>query len=242
MTLFSTRTACALLLAASLAACGGGGSDKATFPVAGTVTGLVYSGLKLETGSQTVDVAPNAANTATTINLVNYTFPQVLGYGDVYLIKIAANPAHQTCSFPSYRQQADSAGHTATINVALTCAINGYSLNGYVYGLKGDGLQLINGSDYGTITLTKAIVDANAATEAAAKAAAAAATPPTTSYTLTPSFSFADPNKLVAYNQTYGVTVLTQPPGQTCTVTNGNGVMQDAAVVNITVNCVDNPT
>ena len=39
------RPALALALAASLAACGG--SDKAEFTVAGSVTGLVYDGLVL---------------------------------------------------------------------------------------------------------------------------------------------------------------------------------------------------
>lgn len=239
MTLFSMRAACALLLAASLTACGGG-SDKAKFPVSGNVTGLVYTGLTLTTDQQSLSVAPNAANTSTTINPVTYTFPQILEYGDVYFVKLGTNPAHQSCVVGQL--QADSAGHTASINVLVQCSINSYSVNGYVNGLKGEGLQLINGSNSGIITLTKAVVDANATTEAAAKAAAAALTPPSTSYTLTPSFTFNSLTYPVYYNQAYGVTVLTQPAGQTCTVTNGNGVMQDAPVVNIDVNCVDNPT
>lgn len=240
MTLFSMRAACALLLAASLTACGGG-SDKAKFPVTGTVTGLVYDGLTLKTYNQSVTVAPSVpAGTSTTINPVTYSFPQVLEYGDVYLVELGTQPAHQSCNVGQLR--ADSAGHTASINVVVECSINHYSVNGYVTGLKGEGLQLINGSNSGINTLTKAVVDANATTEAAAKAAAAALTPPSTSYTLTPSFTFDSLTYPVYYNQAYGVTVLTQPAGQTCTVTNGNGVMQDAPVVNIAVNCVDNPT
>jgi len=239
MTLFSMRAAIALLLAASLAACGGG-SDKAKFPIAGNVTGLVYPGLTLTTDKQSVAVAPNPANTSTTINPVAYSFPQVLEYGDVYFVALGTNPAHQSCNVTQLR--ADSAGHTASINVLVECSVNYNSVNGYVYGLKADGLQLINGSTSGTITLTKAIVDANATTEAAAKAAAAAATPPSTAYTLTPSFSFNSVTNPVYYNQSYGVTILAQPTGQTCTVTNGTGVMQDAPVTNIAINCVDNPT
>jgi hypothetical protein len=42
----------------------------------------------------------------------------------------------------------------------------------------------------------------------------------------------------VKYSVSYGVTVLTQPTGQTCTVQNGTGVMGDAAVTNMVVNCV----
>lgn len=41
----------------------------------------------------------------------------------------------------------------------------------------------------------------------------------------------------VAYGQSYGVTVLTQPTGQTCVVTNGVGEMGDAKVDNIQVTC-----
>jgi hypothetical protein len=42
----------------------------------------------------------------------------------------------------------------------------------------------------------------------------------------------------VKYGVSYGVTVLTQPAGQTCTVQNGTGVMSDAVITNLVVNCV----
>ncbi|MGZ5201135.1 MAG: hypothetical protein ACXWC4_15305 [Telluria sp.] len=51
----------------------------------------------------------------------------------------------------------------------------------------------------------------------------------------TTSFTFAGP---VVYGTTYGVTVLTQPTGLFCSVTNGAGTMGDATVTNIAVNCV----
>jgi hypothetical protein len=47
---------------------------------------------------------------------------------------------------------------------------------------------------------------------------------------------FALPNP-VPYGESYGVTVLQQPTGQTCTVTNGVGEMGDAAVDNVQVTC-----
>jgi hypothetical protein len=236
MTLFSMRAACTLLLATSLAACGGG-SDKAKFPVSGTVSGLYYGTLTLKTGTQTVDIKPTGVTTAGVANVVNYSFPTILEYGDVYYVQLGTNPEHQSCTVNQF--EADSAGHTASINIAVGCTVNAYTVNGYIYNLKGAGLQLINGSLSGTLAPTVASVDAAAVAEAAAKAAAAAATPPSTSYTLTPSFSFAT---AVTYNQAYGVTILTQPDKQTCTVTNGSGLMGDAPVVNVFVNCVDNPT
>jgi len=51
------------------------------------------------------------------------------------------------------------------------------------------------------------------------------------------SFAFTAP---VAEGAPYSVTVLTQPTGQTCSVTNGSGTMGGANVTNVGVNCVTN--
>ena len=102
-----------------------------------------------------------------------------------------------------------SAGHTSVINATVTCAVNAYTIGGTITGLTGSNLELINGS-----TATPLFPAAGAST-----------------------FVFAS---TVAYGQTYGVTVFIQPstPGsQNCTISNGSGVMQDAAVNNIGVAC-----
>lgn len=216
MTLFSMRAALALLLAASLASCGGGGS-KETYPVGGTVSGLVYGPLVLTTGSQNVNVNPAGLETNGTPKLVTYTFPQTLSYGDPYLITKTAEAPHQSCTV--LQTAADSAGHMVTINVGVSCTVNSNLVGGTVTGLTTEGLQLINGSTTPTpVTLTVAGV---AASQAAG----------TLPFTFGP----------VLYNATYGISILTQPTGQTCTVTNGNGVMGDAAITNVAVNCVNNP-
>lgn len=44
----------------------------------------------------------------------------------------------------------------------------------------------------------------------------------------------------VTYGKTYGVTVLVQPTGQTCTVANGAGEMGDEEVKSIAITCRDN--
>jgi hypothetical protein len=49
--------------------------------------------------------------------------------------------------------------------------------------------------------------------------------------------SFAFPTK-VGEGSPYGVTVLTQPAGQTCTVNNGTGRMPTADVTGVQVNCI----
>jgi hypothetical protein len=52
-------------------------------------------------------------------------------------------------------------------------------------------------------------------------------------------FTFSTP---VADGATYNVTVLTQPAGQTCSVTNGSGTMGGSNVTNVGVSCVASPT
>lgn len=219
MTLFSMRSALALLLAASLASCGGGGGTS--YPVSGSVSGLLYGPLILTTGSQNVSVNPTGIDSTGAANVINYTFPQSLSYGDPFFVTLGANPPHQTCTVG--QSAADSAGHQAVINVAVLCVNTPHVVSGYVNGLTADGLLLINGSTSGVIDQSLAVVQANAALTAAG--------------TVTPSFTF----PTVYFGQTYGLQVLTQPTGQTCTITNGTGTMGDADVTNVSVNCVANP-
>jgi len=216
MTLFSIRTALVLALAATLASCGGGSSGKATFPVTGSVYNLAYKGLVLQTGSQKLAVAPNVTNG--TAAVVPYTFPVKLEYGDPYTVSVAESPPQQVCyiygNVGITTTVADSAGHRATIYVPFQCDTKTYSLGGAITGLTGAGLQLINGSTDGVLTVA---------------AGATTFTLPTA----------------VQVDKSYGVSVLTQPAGQTCTVSNATGIMPnnavDATAANpITVSCVNN--
>ncbi|GGB95308.1 hypothetical protein [Pseudoduganella buxea] len=50
---------------------------------------------------------------------------------------------------------------------------------------------------------------------------------------------FAYPDS-IASQTTYGLAVITQPAGLTCTVTNGTGTMQDAPVTNVVIACKPN--
>jgi hypothetical protein len=206
------RPALALALAASLAACGG--SDKAEFTVAGSVTGIVYDGLVLTNAGVPLKVAPPATAGAA----VRFAFPDKLEYGDTYNVQVDKHPDHQNCEpgVPEggiYANNADTAGRLVTIDIAIACKINEYTVGGTITGLTGAGLVLANGSTGGTYT------------------AATPATPPAT----TP-ITYALP--LVPFGTTYGVTVSKQPAGQVCTVVNPTGTMGDAAVTNVNVTCV----
>lgn len=107
-----------------------------------------------------------------------------------------------------------SATYYTVYRVAVVCTINPYTLGGTVKGLNGSGLVLANGTD------TTAVL------------------PPATAGA---DVSFAFPVK-VANGALYGATVLSQPTGQTCSVSaNLNpGTMPSADQLGLVVNCANN--
>lgn len=235
------RTALALAATLTLASCGGGG--KATFPINVTVDNLQYPGLVLSTNGQDLAVNPPAAVPAgTAIPSVALVFPNELEYGTSYNVlpkgyattdtttNLGSQPKHQTCSqnpnYPFNFPTSGTAGQLAKIQIYYLCAVNTFPLTGTVKGLTTTGLVLANGSTSATLPIV----------------------PVTDATTLKPTgadipFSLTQ----VAYAQSYGVTILTQPTGQTCTLTGGTngtgaGVMDDAAeaaggVTNLVVTC-----
>jgi hypothetical protein len=215
---------CALTLTAGLVACGGGTSS---YTIGGTVTGLQYGPLVLVTNGMEVSIDPkkdSGGNFVTT-----YSFPKQLDYGEAYNVTLKQTgtdaaglpvyqqPPHQLCgpSAEPGNRTSDTAGRLSVINAAFVCQLATHSIGGKISGLAADGLVLNNGSD---------------STAAIVKDATTGAYPTT--------FTFATP---VTYGQTFGVTVLQNPTGQTCTIKNGAGKMDDVAIVTIEVTCVNNP-
>jgi hypothetical protein len=204
----------ALVLASSLvlASCGGGG--KETYPVKVTVANVQYPGLILTTNGQELAVNPPAKAGDNVV----LSFPNGLDYGTYYNVIPkggtaaggGSQPKHQSCQTNGYPREYGTAGQTASlesartpaIEVFYTCAILAYELSGKVTGLESStaSVTLINGSN-SQITLTS------------------------TATTTTPMAFALSP---VPYGTSFGVTVLTQPTGYTCTVANGTGVMNDA--------------
>lgn len=198
----------ALALALAAGLSACGGGGKATFTIGGQAAGLVYDGLILESNGMTINVAPPTTAGA----VVSFAFPKQIEYGDVYNVQIKQQPAHQQCgSAGQIPNNTDTAGRLAVINVTISCAVKTYAIGGKISGLTVDGLQLANGSTGGILTLAKA--------------------------TTTTPFDYAMP-VAVPFGVSYGVTVVKQPDGLTCTVSNPTGVMGDAEVKNIDVSCV----
>ncbi|MFC4932558.1 hypothetical protein [Massilia sp. GCM10023247] len=205
-------SALTLALAAGLSACGGGSS---TYTIGGVVTGLEYPGLVLSNNGEDLALGPAgyetlSGSTVPTPKDVTYAFKNKVDYGDPYDVTIKAFPAHQQCGQSG--GTTDTAGRLSVINAVITCVLVSNTIGGPVTGLTGEGLVLINGSTGG---IGGKLPVAKGAT----------------------SFAFEQP---VTYGRTFGVTVLEQPAGQTCTVTNGAGTMGDVKVDTIAVTCRDN--
>lgn len=224
------RTALVLAGSLSLASCGGGG--KATFPIHVTIRNLTESGLILSTNGMDVPVTPSATPAS-----MSLTFPNELEYGQQYavipkgatlsgnaLVAYGAQPAHQTC-LPSTQYPYNLLVYGTAGQLASIQVYYDCTVNGYAVGGSISGLT------------ADGLVLVNGNSDSLTVAANA------TTFTM--------PN-LVKYNTSYGVSVLTQPTGLTCTVTggngsanNGSGIMDDAAsknngVSNLVVSCVPN--
>jgi hypothetical protein len=231
------RGALTLAVSLTLASCGGGGG-KATYPIKVSVSGQLYPGLILTTNGQDLTV-PLPATKGGSVDVV---FPQEIEYGETYnvmpkvvTVKNAdgtsaaklAQPEHQTCSIPvAYPYNllpSGTAGQLKEIKMYYVCTLNGIPLGGTIKNLKGTGLVLTNGSS-GTYTAAPTLDTAGAPTGA------------DQTFTMTS----------IPFDYTYGVTVLTQPQGQTCSVANGVGTMTQAdedagGMMKLVVTCSDNP-
>jgi 6-phosphogluconolactonase (cycloisomerase 2 family) len=102
---------------------------------------------------------------------------------------------------------------TGTVTVPIVCTNNPYKIGGTVTGL----------SPFQNLTLADTVTGNNSAT---------------LKVTADGSFTFPDP---LNYNNTYSVTVTSQPAGENCTVHSGTGTVVTTAVSNITVTCRTTP-
>jgi hypothetical protein len=185
------------------------GGGKATFTIGGHVTGLVQNGLVLNTNGMDVAVNPPASS----VNTSPATAPSVL------------------YSFPKQLEYGEEYLVTVKTNPAhQNCTVNQFYQQDTAGRLASIDIPvdcvlnqfLIGGTISG---LTADGLQLTNGTDGGTVVAAKDAT----------SFTFAAP---VVYGNTYGVTVLKQPTGLFCSVTNGAGTMGDATVTNIAVNCV----
>lgn len=142
----------------------------------------------------------------------SFIFPELIGSDDEFEVTIKTLPASTKCDVLNGKGRA---GAYSVYSVEIRCTTTSYDLGGTISGLDAPGLVLINGSQ-------RQEIPAGA-----------------TSFTMT---KFKDDN--VTYDsgrvpdgQPYGITILQQPAGRTCSVANGTGTMGSTAVTNVAVTC-----
>lgn len=146
-------------------------------------------------------------------NSTGYAFPELLGNDQDFVVTIQSMPASAKCTVFNGKGRTGAFNIT---NVDVNCITNTYNLGGRITGLgNATGLVLVNGADRqaisaGATTFTMTVTSADG------------------------TFSTGK----VGDGFPYGVTVLTQPAGRTCTVVNGVGTMGAADVDTVQVNCV----
>lgn len=141
-----------------------------------------------------------------------FTFPQLISSDSDFEVTIKAEPPSTKCQVINGKGRS---GAYSVTSVEIHCLTTSYDLGGTISGLDSDGLVLINGS-------------------AQQKILAGA-----TSFTMTKyKAGTTEPESgQVPDGQPYGITILEQPAGRTCSVANGTGTMGSTAVTNIAVTC-----
>jgi hypothetical protein len=141
-----------------------------------------------------------------------FTFPDLIGIDASFNIT-ANSPPGAVCTVIN---GSGKSGTINPVNIAVNCITNSYDLGGTVTGLDTSGLTLINGADRqdipaGATSFTLSKFDPLTGTYASGR---------------------------VPDGAPYGITVLTQPAGRTCSVTNGIGTMGSAPINNVKITCI----
>lgn len=203
------RAGVALLLAATLSACGGG--NDGNLLLYGRITGLEKTGLVLiNRGNGEKVTVPSSAT--------SFQFTRLLSADEQFNIDVDTNPTGAVCKLTLNSNKANAFTVSQT---QISCTTNPFTLGGTVKGLADDGVASTNDG----VTLAN-----GPDTAYAAPSATPGADVP---------FAFAN---LVGSESAYGVTVLTQPAGRTCTLSaDAVGKMPlDKDYRNLVVTCVKN--
>lgn len=144
----------------------------------------------------------------------SFSFPNTISYGETYAVTVKTPPAHQNCTTVSQSTGLETATGTAGLYASINVSLACY-LNAYSIG----------GNVTGLTSEGLTLINGSGSTPVTLVAGAT-------------TYVFAT---LVPYSSSYGVSILTQPANNICTVSNTTGVMGDALVGNINVNCVPKP-
>jgi len=169
----------------------------------GTFEGTIGGAVTGLSGGTTVTLINNGSDSLVVNANGNFTFSKTISAGATYSVTVGTQPINETCTVTNGAGSISNFNSSNVTNVAVNCLAN-ISSNNYVYG---NVTGLTSGK---SVTLLDNGTD---------------------SYTSTGG-SFIFPTPLSA-GSAYLVTVSTQPTGQTCTVSNGSGIVGNGVVVQI---------
>lgn len=181
------------------------------YTVAGTTSGLAGTGL-------TVSLKDDNGDTLATDAAINangdFSFATPIPSGVHYNVAIASNPTTpwQTCTVG---QGSGSIAGANVSNVTVACATDSFTVGGAVTGLAGSDLSISLKNDNGDTLAASLPISANG------------------------DFTF---GSSIPSGTHYVVSVAQQPsnPSQTCTVSQGTGILAGANIANVSVACTTN--
>jgi hypothetical protein len=187
-----------------------GGGNTGTLYLAGTYTGVTVDGLTLQNNGGADLAIPGIAGGSG-----SFQFKDLVPSDSIYnvTIKKDANGKEILPSNVESCTVTNGSGNTGLYSVGsvlLACTIKTHALTGKVTGLGTGTVVVINGANQVSVTGTGDGVVMD--------------------LTMAP----------VSEAYPYGITVLTQPTGKTCTVVNGVGTMGTANIDTVRVNCAAN--
>ncbi|MES2316413.1 MAG: hypothetical protein V4631_02875 [Pseudomonadota bacterium] len=143
------------------------------------------------------------------VSLLN--FPDRVSEDTNFNIKIATQPSNAVCTV------ANGQGKTGAIspnNIKITCIAIPHNVSATVTGLTATGLVVVNGPMQYTIP------------------------PGVSSFNFTLTAADGSKTGQVGDGSAYGFVILTQPTGQTCSIANGGGIMDNVDITNVAITCV----
>lgn len=144
---------------------------------------------------------------------IAFVFPDLVPVDSDYDITVVAQPPNTDPHSCTVLNGKGNTGAASPPFIAITCVVTTYALGGTVSGLTGTGLVVNNGSQSVTIPKDATTFSMSAPTTANPKLGQ------------------------VPEGVPYGLTILTQPAGNTCTIAKPAGIMPAAAVNDIAISC-----
>ena len=141
-----------------------------------------------------------------------FSFSRLISPDESFEVIIKTQPAGAICAVTNGKGKS---GSYSVTSIVVNCTTNTYTLGGTISGLKNAGLTLVNGASRKDIPANATSFDMNLSNTDG-------------SYQI----------GKVADGAPYGITVLTQPAGQNCSVVNGVGTMGSADIKNVQVTCI----